>query len=54
MRHLLAYCDLLGFLDHLLHAKMLLLSGVSRKDGKLVELYAVLKRQPGMHAKAFV
>jgi hypothetical protein len=33
---------------------MLLISGVSREDGELVELNAVLKRQPGMHAKAFV
>jgi hypothetical protein len=33
---------------------MLLLSGVSREDGELVELYAVLKKQPGMYARAMV
>ncbi len=33
---------------------MLHLSGINREDGELVELNAVLKRQPGMHAKAFV
>jgi hypothetical protein len=46
--------DLLGFLDRLLHVEMLLLSGISRGDGELVELDAVLKRQPGMHTKDFV
>jgi hypothetical protein len=34
--------------------KMLLLSGVSREDSELVELNAVLKRQPGMHEKTFL
>jgi hypothetical protein len=38
------YCDLLGFLDRLLHVETLLLSNVSREDGELVELDAVLKR----------
>jgi hypothetical protein len=33
---------------------MLLLSGVSREDGDLVELNAVLKGQPRLHAKAFM
>jgi hypothetical protein len=53
-RHVLTYHDLLGFLDCLLHVEMLLLSGVSREDSELVELDAVLKRQPGTNAKAFV
>jgi hypothetical protein len=34
--------DLLGFLDCLLHVETLLISGVSREDGELVELDAVL------------
>jgi hypothetical protein len=33
---------------------MLLLSGISREDGELVELDAVLEGQPKLHAKAFV
>jgi hypothetical protein len=53
-RHVLAYHDSLGFLDHLLHVEMLLLSGISREDGELVELDAVLEGQPGTHAKALV
>jgi hypothetical protein len=46
--------DLLGFLDCLLLVETLLLRGVSREDGELVELDAVLERQPRLHAKAFV
>jgi hypothetical protein len=45
--HVLAYHDSLGFFDCLLHVETLLLSGVSREDGELAELDAVLKRQPG-------
>jgi hypothetical protein len=33
---------------------MLLLSGVNREDGELVELDAVLEGQLGMHMKALV
>jgi hypothetical protein len=54
MSHVLAYCDLLGFLDRLLHVEMLLLSSVSREDGELVELNAVLEGQIGTHTKASV
>ncbi len=46
--------DLLGFLDHLLHAETLLLSDISREDGELMELDAVLEGQPRPQAKAFV
>jgi hypothetical protein len=42
------------FLDHLLHVETLLLSGIRREDSELVELNAVLKGQPRLHAKAFV
>ena len=49
-RRILMHSDSLEFLDHLLHVETLLLSGISREDGELVELNAVLKRQPGMHA----
>jgi hypothetical protein len=48
------HSDLLGFLDCLLHVETLLLSGVSREDGELVELNEVLEGQPRLHAKAFV
>jgi hypothetical protein len=48
------YHDLLEFLDRLLHVEKLLLSGINREDGELVELDAVLEGQPGMHAKAMV
>ncbi len=48
------HSDLLGFLDRLLHVEMLLLSGVSREDGELVELNAVLEGQPRLNVKAFV
>jgi hypothetical protein len=44
----------LGFLDHLSHVVTLLLSGVHRKDGQLVELYAVQKGRPGKNANALV
>ncbi len=40
------HSDSLGFLDCLLHVVTLLLSGVSREDGELVELDVVLERQP--------
>ncbi len=52
--HVLVYRDSLGFLDHLLHVEMLLLSGVSREDIELMELDAVQEGQPGTHAKASV
>jgi hypothetical protein len=48
------HSDSLGFLDCLLHAETLLLSGISREDGGLVELDAVLGGQSRLHAKAFV
>ncbi len=51
---MLAYHDSLGFLDHLLHREMLLLISVSRKDGELVELDAVLEGQPGTYTRALV
>jgi hypothetical protein len=54
MSHVLAYHDLLGFLDCLLHVETLLLSSVSREDGELGGLDAVLEGQPGMHSKALV
>ncbi len=44
----------LGFLDRLNHVVMLLLSGVHRKDGQLVELDAVQKKRPGTNANALV
>ena len=47
MSHVLVYRDLLGFLDHLGHVETLLLSGVNREAGQLVELDAVRERQPG-------
>jgi hypothetical protein len=50
----LAYSGPLGFLDRLSHVVMLLLSGVRRKDGQLVELDAVQKRRPGTNANALI
>jgi hypothetical protein len=45
------HTDLLGLLYCLLHVvELLLLSGVSRENGELVELDA----QPELHAKALV
>jgi hypothetical protein len=41
--HLLMYSDMLGLLYCLLHVETLLLSGVSREGGELVELDAVLE-----------
>ena len=38
----------------LLHVEMLLLGGISREEGELVELNAVLEGQPRLHAKTFV
>jgi hypothetical protein len=54
MSLVLACCDSLGFLDYLMHVEMLLLSGISREDGELGELDAVLEGQPGTYARAFV
>ena len=49
------HTDLLGLLYCLLHVvELLLLSGVSRENGELVELDAVLEGQPGLHAQALV
>jgi hypothetical protein len=48
------YCDLLGLLDPLLHVITLLFSCVSREDGELVELDAVHKSNPGLHANSLV
>ncbi len=47
-------CDSLRFLDHLLHVEMLLLSGINREEGELVELDAVLERQPGTYPRVLV
>ncbi len=52
--HVLAYSGSLGFLDHLSHVVTLLLSGIYRKDGQLVEIDAVQKRRLGTNARALV
>ncbi len=44
----------LGFLDCLSHVITLLLSGVYKKDGQLVELDAVQERWPGTSTRALV
>jgi hypothetical protein len=46
--------DLLGLLDRLLHVVMLLFSGISTEDGKLVELDAVHELNSGMHTNTLV
>ncbi len=54
MSHELTYHGLLGFLDRLPHVVTLLLSGVNREDGQLMELDAVQKRWPGTNMRALV
>jgi hypothetical protein len=46
--------DLLGFLDSVCHVEPLLLRGVHREEGELVELDAVHEGQPGTNARAIV
>jgi hypothetical protein len=48
------HSDSMGPFYCLLHVKMLLLSSVSRKDGELVELNAILEGQPRLCVKALV
>jgi hypothetical protein len=52
--HVLAYSGPLGFLDRLSHVVTLLLNGIHRKNGQLVELNAVLKRWPEMKTNILV
>ncbi len=44
----------LGFCYHLHHEITLLLGGINREDGQLVEHDAVHKRRPGTNANALV
>jgi hypothetical protein len=48
------YSGPLGFLDCLSRVVMLLLGGVHREDGQLVELDAAKKRRPGTNTNALV
>ncbi len=48
------HIDMLGFPGCLLNVEMLLHSGISREDGELVELVAVLERHPRTCVQALV
>ena len=54
MSHELTYRGPLGFLDRLPHVVTLLLSGINREDGQLVELDEVKKRWPETNMRALV